>query len=601
MIAIDKSVINKKVSSLPEKPGVYQFLNVDREIIYIGKARNLRKRVSSYFNKQYPYSNKVNVLVKKISDINYTIVDNESDALLLENILIKKHQPRYNVLLKDDKTFPWICIKNERFPRIFITRRRENDGSEYYGPYTSMTMVKTIMELIRKLYAIRTCSYNLSDANISKGIYKVCLEFHLKNCLGPCENLQGLEDYNNRISEIKLILKGKLSTVMDHLKILMNEKASSYLFEEAEVIKQKLFILKKYRSKSTIVNTAISNVEVFSIADDDKMACVNYFKIVDGGIVQSQNIEIKKKLNEEKEELLLYTIIDICQQRNSYPAEILVPFKLNTSIPKVTISIPKSGDKKKLLDLSERNAINYLNDRQKYNNGQDKLFKPKRFLEELKNDLRLSKIPGYIECFDNSNIQGVHPVASCIVFRDGKPSRKDYRRFIVKTVHGSNDYATMTEIIKRRYNRIINQSANFPDLIVIDGGKGQLNAALSALNSLGLSGNISIIAIAKRLEEIYVPHDPFPIYLNKNSLSLRLIQRIRNEAHRFGISFHKLRRSKEMLNSGLDKIDGIGSRSKEKLMEHFHNIDKVKNASLAELSEVVGEMRAKIIFEYFIH
>ena len=527
------------------------------------------------------------------------IVDTESDALLLENSLIKKHQPRYNVLLKDDKTFPWICIKNEPFPRVFSTRRIEKDNSEYFGPYTSVVMVKTLMDLIRKLFTIRTCSFNLSADNIKKGKLKICLEYHLKNCKGPCEGFQSEDDYNSGVNQIREILRGNLISVIEHLTDLMQKYASDYRFEEADIVKHRIELLKKYKGKSTIVNTGISNVDVFSIAMSEKFATVNYFKVINGAIIQSHNLELVHKLEESKEELMAIAIGEIMQRFKSNPAEIIVPFYFDSIFGKTKITVPRSGDKKKLLDLSIRNANAFLADRLKARNNIKKAPKEILLLEKLKEDLRLKSIPSHIECFDNSNILGSSPVASCVVFKNGKPSRDEYRHFNIKTVTGPDDYASMSEIIYRRYKRLLDENKELPELIIIDGGKGQLSAAVKSLEALNLSGRISIIAIAKRLEEIFVPQDPVPIYLDKHSLSLRIIQHARNEAHRFGISFHKLKRSKVMLTSELDKIDGIGKVAKDKLLQHFGDIENIKAAEIETLNTVVSKKQAIIVFEHF--
>jgi excinuclease ABC subunit C len=587
------------IAGIPEKPGIYQFFDRNMELLYIGKAKNLKKRVTSYFRHYSSSNRKLQILVNKISDVVYMIVDTESDALLLENSLIKKHQPRYNVLLKDDKTFPWICIKNESFPRVYSTRRIEKDNSEYFGPYTSGVMIKTIMDLIRKLYAIRTCSFNLSADNIKKGKFKICLEYHLKNCKGPCEGLQSPEEYSLGINQIRKILHGNLTSVIEHLTEQMKKYASDYRFEEAEIIKHKIELLKKYQGKSTIVNTSISNVDVFSIAMSEKFATVNYFKVMNGAIIQSHNLELVHKLEEGKEELLTIAIGDLVQRLKSNPTEIIVPFYFDTAIGNAKITVPKAGDKKKLLDLSIRNSNAFLADRLKARNNLKKMPKEILMLEKLKEDLRLKSIPSHIECFDNSNILGTNPVASCVVFKNGKPRPEEYRHFNIKTVTGPDDYASMSEIIFRRYKRVLDENKELPELIIIDGGKGQLNAAMKILDALNLSGRISVIAIAKKLEEIFRPRDPVPIYLDKNSLSLRLIQHARNEAHRFGISFHKLKRSKVMIASELDKIKGIGKVAKDKLLSHFGDVEHIRTADIETLDHVVNNKQAKIVFDHF--
>ena len=592
-------MIKTIIAGIPEKPGIYQFFSRDRELLYVGKAKNLRKRVSSYFNRTASSSKKLQVLVSKIHDIVYMIVDTESDALLLENNLIKKHQPRYNVLLKDDKTFPWICIKNEPFPRVFSTRRIEKDDSEYFGPYTSVVMVKTIMDLVRKLFPLRTCSFNLTPENIRSGKYKICLEYHLKNCKGPCENLQDIEDYNAGINQIRNILKGNLTNVLSHLTTLMKTYAEAYRFEEADLIKQKSDLLKRYQSKSTIVNTRISNVDVFSIAVDDNYAAVNYFKVINGAIIQSHNLEMIHKLDETKEDLLAIAITDIVQRFKVIPSEIVIPFPVEILYSNTKITVPKSGEKRKLLDLSNRNSNAYLLDRQRFRSSMENKSKGNTLVEKVKKDLRLNALPHYIECFDNSNIQGSQPVASCVVFKNGKPKPAEYRHFNIKTVEGPDDYASMQEIIMRRYKRLLDEKLDLPELIIIDGGKGQLNAALKSLKKLNLIGKVSVIAIAKKLEEIYVPNDSFPIYLDKNSISLKFIQRIRNEAHRFGIAFHKMKRSKAMIGSQLDEIKGAGPATKHKLLSYFGDIEGIRGAELPVLERIVGQKMAKTIFDYF--
>ena len=596
---MNKASFKTIIAGIPEKPGIYQFFDRNKDLLYIGKAKNLKKRVTSYFHHYASSNRKLQILVNKIADVVYMIVDTESDALLLENSLIKKHQPRYNVLLKDDKTFPWICIKNEPFPRVFSTRRIEKDNSEYFGPYTSVVMVKTLMDLIRKLFTIRTCSFNLSADNIKKGKLKICLEYHLKNCKGPCEGFQSEDDYNSGVNQIREILRGNLISVIEHLTDLMQKYASDYRFEEADIVKHRIELLKKYKGKSTIVNTGISNVDVFSIAMSEKFATVNYFKVINGAIIQSHNLELVHKLEESKEELMAIAIGEIMQRFKSNPTEIIVPFYFDSIFGKTKITVPRSGDKKKLLDLSIRNANAFLADRLKARNNIKKAPKEILLLEKLKEDLRLKSIPSHIECFDNSNILGSSPVASCVVFKNGKPSRDEYRHFNIKTVTGPDDYASMSEIIYRRYKRLLDENKELPELIIIDGGKGQLSAAVKSLEALNLSGRISIIAIAKRLEEIFVPQDPVPIYLDKHSLSLRIIQHARNEAHRFGISFHKLKRSKVMLTSELDKIDGIGKVAKDKLLQHFGDIENIKAAEIETLNTVVSKKQANIVFEHF--
>lgn len=596
---MNKDSIKSIIAGLPENPGIYKFIGRGNELLYIGKAKNLKKRVSSYFTNISNLNRKIQLLVQKVNSIDYVIVDNEHDALLLENNLIKENQPRYNVLLKDDKTFPWICIKNESFPRVFLTRRIEKDNSEYFGPFTSVMMAKTLMDLIKKIYPLRTCSYNLSEVNIKRKKFKVCLEYHIKNCKGPCENLQSLEEYNENINHIRSIIKGNLTTIIEHLKYLMKEYAANYQYESAEIIKQKIHILENYKSKSTIVNTNISNIDVFSIATDEKTGFVNYFKVMNGAIVQSANIELVKKLDETDEELLIMAILNVMQQYRSDPDEIILPFEIKSLANFVKQQIPKAGDKKKLLDLSYRNALALLINKQRLHQNEKKNHTAKTILEKLKHDLKLKFLPEHIECFDNSNIQGAFPVASCVVFTNGKPNTAEYRHFNIKTVRGANDYASMEEIIFRRYKRLLEEGKRIPQLIIIDGGKGQLNAAMKSIRALNIEEKTDVIAIAKKLEEIFFPDDPYPVYLNKASSSLRLIQQIRNEAHRFGVSFHQLKRSKQMTASALDYIPGIGKKSKEKLLNHLKDLENIKEADEKALVALIGKKLGKIVFNYF--
>jgi excinuclease ABC subunit C len=587
------------VKTLPVRPGIYQFLDKSGNIIYIGKAKDLKKRVASYFTGSKKINYKTRVLISKIDNIKYVVVENESDALLLENNFIKKYLPRYNVLLKDDKTFPWICIKNERFPRVFMTRRLEKDGSEYFGPYTSSMMVRTLIDLIRQLYKLRNCKFNLSEENIEKGKYKLCLEYHLENCKGPCENLQTEEDYNDSIKQIRQILKGNLQSVINYLKDLMRQFAGKYKFEEAELIKRKIEILEKFKSKSTVVNPNIKNVDVFSMDDEESVAYVNYLKIINGGIIQSHSVELVKRIEERREELLSYAIVEIRERLKSDSKEIILPFKPDIRFNDIKISVPKKGDKKKLLDLSLRNARNYKleKERQKADNKIDSQIE--RLLRTLKEDLRLRELPRHIECFDISNTQGSNPVASCVVFRDTKPSKKEYRHFIIKTVKGINDFASIEEVVYRRFKRLIEDHESLPQLVIIDGGKGQLNSALKSLRALNIDDKLRMVGIAKRLEEIYFPGDSVALYLNKNSESLKLIQTIRNEAHRFGITFHRNRRLKSALDSELNNISGIGERTIKKLIEKYGSINSAKQAGLDQLINVVGKKKAELLFSYF--
>lgn len=589
--------IKETVKTLPDNPGVYLYLNNRDEVIYVGKAKNLKKRVSSYFNKNN--TGKTRILVKNIRDINYVVVESENDALLLENNLIKKYKPRYNVLLKDDKSFPWICIKKEPFPRVFFTRNKINDGSKYFGPYTSVVMARTLMDLVRQLYHLRNCKLNLSPKNIVKGKYKVCLEYHLGNCLAPCIGRQEEENYLKTIQYVQKILKGNLHTVVDHLKTLMKEYASEYKFEDAELVREKIEIIKNYKSKSTIVSPRITNLDVFYIVDDGDSAFVNYQRVINGAIIQSHSVEMKKKLEESREELLSLAIVELRRQFESEARETLIPFRLEYTIPETKLVIPRRGEKKKLLELSERNARYFRMESIKRKQNLQARIRNEEILKQVQADLRLKQIPEHIECFDNSNIQGKYPVASCVVFRHGRPSNKDYRHFNIKTVTGANDFASMEEIIYRRYERLLEEKKPLPQLIIVDGGKGQLNAAVKSLEKLNLRGTIPVFGIAKRLEEIFVPGDPVPLYLNKNSVSLKLIQHLRNEAHRFGITFHRQKRSGDFLKSELDKINGIGPATMNKLLHEFKSVEKIKNLKRADLERVVGRSKATILTNYF--
>ncbi|WP_282053745.1 excinuclease ABC subunit UvrC [Maribacter luteus] len=586
-----------QISTLPKSPGVYQFYDDENKILYVGKAKNLKKRVSSYFTKNHEYG-KTRILVKKIKHIKHIVVSTESDALLLENNLIKKYRPRYNVLLKDDKSYPWICIKNERFPRIFPTRKLIKDGSEYFGPYTSMYTVKTLLELIKNIYPIRTCNYDLSQEKINAGKYKVCLEYHLGNCLGPCEGFQSIGDYDRQVSEIRDILKGNFKSSLQSFKNKMKSLADEMRFEEAQQFKDKINVLENYQSKTTIVNPKINNVDVFSIITDDAFAYINFLQLSHGSIIRSHTMEIKKKLDEKDEDLLQLAIFELRQRFNSESKELYVPFKVVVE-PHLKVTIPKLGDKRKILDLSIRNAKYFRQER--FN--QIKIMDPERhtnrIMAQMKIDLRLSEEPRHIECFDNSNIQGSNPVAACVVFKNGKPSKKEYRHYNIKTVEGPDDFASMEEVVFRRYKRLLNEEQPLPQLIVIDGGKGQLSSALRSLDVLGLRGKIAIIGIAKRLEEIYFPEDPIPLYLDKKSESLKIVQQLRNEAHRFGITFHRNKRSKAAINSELENIEGIGEKTASDLLKKFKSVKRIKSASLDNLTAVVGMAKAKKIFEAF--
>ncbi|WMI66474.1 excinuclease ABC subunit UvrC [Aestuariibaculum sp. YM273] len=594
---MDKPALEIQLKTLPNQPGVYQYYDANGTIIYVGKAKNLKKRVSSYFTKTHD-NGKTRVLVKKIASIKHIVVETETDALLLENNLIKKYQPRYNVMLKDDKSYPWICIKKERFPRVFSTRRVFKDGSEYFGPYTSMKTVSTLLDLIKGLYSLRTCNYDLSEAKIDAGKYKVCLEYHLGNCKGPCEGYESEAIYQGHIQDIKEILKGNFKDSLNQFRAQMNAYAAEMQFEEAQRIKEKIEVLENYQAKSTIVNPKISNVDVFSIVSDEGYGYVNFLQISYGSIIRSHTLEIKKKLDETDLELLELAITEIRQRFNSKSREIYVPFEVDLG-ENVKVTVPKLGDKKHILDLSVRNAKYYRMERFKQIKITDPDRHANRIMAQMKVDLRLHEEPRHIECFDNSNIQGTNPVAACVVFKNGKPSKKDYRHFNIKTVEGPDDFASMEEVVYRRYKRLLDEDQSLPQLIIIDGGKGQLGSALKSLEVLGLRGKIAIIGIAKRLEELFYPGDPIPLYLDKKSESLKIIQQLRNEAHRFGIEHHRNRRSKSALNTELETISGIGEKTIVDLLKHFKSVKRVANAKLDELEAVVGTSRAEKIYNYY--
>ncbi len=587
--------IDRILKELPKDPGVYLYFDSEGQILYVGKAKNLRNRVKSYFNgKQI---GKTKVLVSKIADIKLIVLPTETDALLLENNLIKENRPPYNILLKDDKTYPWICIKNEPFPRVFSTRKVIRDGSFYFGPYTSVKMVNTLIELVHKLFPIRTCNYNLSDDNISLGKYKVCLEYHIGNCEGPCIGKESKSLNDIKIQQIKSILSGNISEVKNFLRDKMLEFSSALDFENAQAMKDSLLQIEDYQSKSTVVSNTITNVDVFGFYENNNVVFVNYFKIIDGAIIQSHTGEIRKKLNESINDILIYYILNLRNEFNSISKEILCPVELNVKLPGVIFNVPKIGDKKKLVDLSIRNAKFYGLEKSKLNVTPE--VPNERILKELKSKLHLNKLPRYIECFDNSNIQGTHPVSACVVFRDAKPSKKDYRHFNIKTVEGPNDFASMTEVMIRRYGRLLREDAHLPDLIIIDGGKGQLSAALSGLEEIGLAGKIPIIGIAKKLEEIFFPGDQFPIYIDKKSEALKVIQHLRNEAHRFGITHHRNRRSKSMVATELDNVPGIGPKTRDVLLKKYKSVEKIKSAELDKLIELIGKSKAVNLKNYF--
>ncbi len=583
--------IAELIKNIPNKAGIYQYYDKKEILLYIGKAKKLKKRVSSYFTKTQEHG-KTRVLVSKIQDIKYVVVASEMDALLLENNLIKKHQPKYNVMLKDGKTYPWICIKNEPFPRVFQTRTVVKDGSAYFGPYTSVRLVKTLLNFFHQLYPLRNCTLNLSDENIKADKFKVCLEYHMGNCLGPCIGEQTNTNYQIGIEHIKQIIKGDIRSVIQHLKTAMLKFSEKMEFEKAQSVKQKIDLLSNYQAKSTIVNPKINDVDVFTIISDETTAFVNYLKINSGAIIQAHTLELKKKLDETEEELLQLAIVELRQRFNSTSKQIYCSHSLENVWENLSITLPKIGDKKQLIDLSLSNAKYMLLEQKKQKMNNRERVNNKRVLEQLQKDLRLLERPRHIECFDNSNIQGTNPVAACVVFKNAKPSKKDYRHFNIKTVVGPDDFASMGEVVYRRYKRLLKEDQPLPELIVIDGGKGQLSSAVKSLEKLNLRGEISIIGIAKRLEEIYFPGDSVPLYLDKRSESLKLIQQLRDEAHRFGISHHRKKRGKDSLGTSLDKIDGIGPKTVELLIAHFGSVKHVKAAKKEELVKLIGKAKA---------
>ena len=598
MVLKDAEYIRSLVSVLPDQPGIYQYFDSTGKIIYVGKAKNLKKRVSSYFTKNHQ-NRKTALLVRNIADIRHLVVETEQDALLLENNLIKKYQPRYNIRLKDDKTYPWIIIKNERFPRVFQTRNVIKDGSDYFGPYTSILTVRMLLDLFRKLFKLRNCKLNLSDENIRQGKFKVCLEYHIGNCLAPCVGQFEHDQYQKNISQIKEILKGNITGVIKYLKDLMLQYSIDMKFEEAAVVKEKLDLLEKFQSRSTVVSNTISDVDVFTIDVDEAFAYVNYLKIIRGAIMQTYTMEIKKVLDESPDELLEFAIVEIRQKIFSNAREILVPFKLDIELEGIKFQIPKQGDKKKLLDLSERNAKYYRLEKLKHQVVSKTEKNTSRILETMQKDLQLKSLPMHIECFDNSNLQGTNPVSSCVVFRNAKPAKKDYRHFNVKSVEGPNDFASMEEVVFRRYRRMVEEGNSLPQLIVIDGGKGQLGAALTALEKLELRGKIAIIGIAKKLEEIYFPGDSVPLYLDKNSESLKIIQQLRDEAHRFGITFHRNKRSGDFIKSELENISGIGEKTRTALLKRFKSVENLKNQDFPDVAAEIGNSKARLIFDFY--
>lgn len=591
----------KKLSdSIPKDPGVYRFYDKEETILYVGKAKNLKNRLSSYFGNKKHQAHKTRTMVKNADHIDYTIVQTETDALLLEATMIKKYQPRYNVMLKDGKTYSYICIKKERFPRVSATRQVIKDGSIYFGPYTSKYNTNIILDLIKKLFQLRTCTLNLNENAIDAGKYKVCLEYHIKNCKGPCENLESEKEYNQKIEQVKNILRGNFKPVKDYLQSEMEHYAELMKFEEAQLLKDKFQVFVNYQSKSTVVHTSIKDLDAFSIASDEKHAYINYLKIINGAIINSDTVEIEKKLDEEDREILEFAIPAIREKFNSIAPEIAVPIEIDFVDPEVLITIPKRGDKRHVIELSEKNVKYFLFQKKREALNKIKRQTPaERILKTLQSDLQMDKIPFHIECFDNSNIQGTNPVASCVVFKNAKPSKRDYRKFNIKTVIGPDDFASMEEVVGRRYRRLVAEEESLPDLIIIDGGKGQLSSTVKILKELEILDKVTVIGIAKKLEEIFFPDDPIPLYINKKSESLVLIQQARNEAHRFAITFHRNQRSKNALGTELTNIEGIGIKTSEKLLKKYKSVSRIKELAETEIADIVGNSAAKKIVTYF--
>jgi len=591
----------KKVApTLPKEPGVYRFLGKEDTILYVGKAKNLKNRLASYFGNKKHQQNKTKALVKNADRFEYTIVETEQDALLLEATLIKKFQPRYNVMLKDGKTYTYICVKKERFPRVFITRRVFRDGSTYFGPYTSKHRIKVILDMIKALFPLRTCNLNLTADNIKKGKFKVCLEYHIKNCLGPCEGLEEEATYNERIAQIKNMLRGNFGAVKQHFKSLMQEYAENLEFEKAQDLKEKLTAFEDYQGKSTVVSTSIRDLDIFYIATDEKRAYVNFLKVINGAIMNTHTLELTKNLDDDEKKLLAFGIDELRKKFNSITKEIILPYQINLLEEDITITVPKIGDKKKLLDLAEKNVKYFLMQQRKQEiNAIKKETSAERILKTMKEDLQMDELPFHIECFDNSNMQGSFPVSSCVVFKNAKPSKRDYRHFNIKTVEGPNDFASMEEVVYRRYSRLVKEEKPLPNLVIIDGGKGQLSATMKIMRALKLENKITVIGIAKRLEEIFFPDDPIPLYINKKSETLKVIQQARNEAHRFAITFHRNQRSRHFTSTELTNISGIGDKTAQKLLSHFGSVKKIKTALESELIEIVGKVAARKVKAYF--
>ncbi|MFT4533899.1 MAG: excinuclease ABC subunit C [Saprospiraceae bacterium] len=587
-------------ASIPKVPGVYRFLDKENTILYVGKAKNLKNRLNSYFGEKKHQQYKTKALVRNAHHIEFTIVDSEHDALLLENTLIKKNQPRYNVSLKDGKSYTYLCIKNERFPRVFFTRQVRRDGSSYFGPYTSKYRTKVLLEVIKRLFPLRTCTYNLSEENVNKGKFKVCLEYHIKNCMGPCEGLEDEEDYNEKIDQVKNILRGNFKQVKDYLKQEMADQAAVMQFEQAQLTKDKLDALVDYQAKSTVVSATIRDIDVFTIQTDEKYAFVNYIKVINGAMINTDTIEMEKNLDEDERDLLSYVIPVIREKYNSIAPEVVAPFDVDMEDESIVVTVPQRGDKKKLMDLSIKNVTYHLLQKKKSEiNNIGKQTSAERILKTLQADLYMKEVPFHIECFDNSNIQGTNPTASCVVFKNAKPSKKDYRHFKIKTVIGPDDFASMEEVVFRRYSRLLRENKPLPQLIVIDGGKGQLSSAVKSLEQLDLMGKITIIGIAKKLEELYFPNDSVPLHINKKSESLKLIQQTRDEAHRFALTLHRNLRSKHFLGTELTDIPGIGKKISNLLLTTYKSVNKIKTQSEDSLTGVIGKANAKKVYKYF--
>lgn len=591
--------IQDLIRTLPDNPGIYQFLDKDGKILYVGKAKNLKKRVSSYFTGDNTKAGKTKLLIRKTVSVRHIVTESELDALLLENNLIKTYQPRYNILMKDDKTFPWICIKKEAFPRVFTTRNPIRDGSEYYGPYASVKVMATLLELVRQLYPLRTCNLKLTHRNIEQKNFKVCLNYHIGSCKGPCEGLQSEDEYEQSIAAVRSIIRGHLQTVKNQLTGLMHQYAQRMEFEKAQVIKEKIALLERYKSKSTIVHPSISNVDVFSLITEGDLVYANIIKVVDGAVIQSHTVSIQKRLDEADADILSSAIVELRQRFNSDAHEIIVPFRPYITIPDLKYTIPRRGDKKELLSLSERNAKNYALEQHRRQELIDPDRNAKRIMKQIQIDLNLKQLPERIECFDNSNIQGSFAVSSVVVFSKAKPDKRQYRHFNIRTVETPDDYSSMKEIISRRYSRVLNENQQLPQLIVIDGGKGQLNAAYDQLVSLGIAESVGVIGIAKRLEEIYTPGDPLPLFLDKNSATLRTLRHIRDEAHRFAISHHRKKREKGTIKTELTKIKGIGATLAQRLLQHFGSLAQVKRASALQIRQIVGDVKGQHVYDYF--